>query len=129
MADKSNYKDQELKYNKHMQLLSETSHEYLFETENGCTFTRQKLTPANISFEIQDWKSYRALYEIDECTKNLFPEATHLIELSTFRSQEDPLFVAVPCHIKSGTKHQLIMYTDDDLPPIQVKLKKIHNWR
>lgn len=111
-----------------MKLLSENQLEYLFETGNGATFTRQKLQLADISLELDGWKSWRVLFHIPMDMKNLFPEATHMIELSTFRSQEDPLFVAVPCHIKDGTKHQLIVYEDDDTLPLQVKIKKIHNW-
>ena len=112
-----------------MKLLSETSTEYKFETSTGCTFTRQKLNPSNISLELKGWKSWRVLYDIPAGMLQQFPEATHLIELSPFRGQEDPLFVACPCHIKSGTKHQLIIYTDDDLPPEQAQIVKTHNWK
>ena len=111
-----------------MKLLSNQNGLLTFGTSTGATWSRPLLKSTQITMELHNWKSYRVLYEIDECTQNLFPEATHLIELSAFRSQEDPLFVAVSCHIKSGTKHQLIIYTDDDLPPTQVKIKKIHNW-
>ena len=111
-----------------MKLLSQTALDYLFETSNGGTFTRQILKPSNISLEIQGWKSWRALYDIPLDMIDLFPHATHMIELSPFRSQDDPLFIACPCHIKEGTKHQLMIYEDDDREPTQVKVIKIHNW-
>lgn len=99
-----------------------------FVTSNGSTWSRPHLTSTGNSVVIDGWKTWRTLYEIDPNMKSLFPNATHLIELTPNHSQEDPLFVAVPCHIKEGTKHQMIIYTDDEVPPLQVKVKKFVNW-
>lgn len=111
-----------------MKLLSDKNGVMTFETSNGGTWTRPHLNPARISVVLDGWKSWRALYEVDEATKKLFPQATFLLELTPNYVQEDPLFMAVPCHIKAGTTHQMMIYEDDDKPPTQVRVKKHVNW-
>jgi len=99
-----------------------------FVTSTGCSWTRPCLKSTGNSVVIDGWKSWRTLYEIDANMKSLFPNATHLIEMTPNYHQEDPLFVAVPCHLKAGTKHQMIIYADDEEPALQVKVKKFVNW-
>jgi len=111
-----------------MKLLADKNGILTFTTSNGAIWSRPRLKTTLTSVALDKWKSWRTLYEIDEATKNLFPAATHLVELTPNYCQEDPLFTAVPCHIKEGTKHQLVIYIDDDAPPIQVKITKRVNW-
>jgi hypothetical protein len=108
-------------------LLETTSFGYKFETSNGCTFTRERLRPTGIAYELNGWSHTRELYELTEHDRKLFPKATHRISLTSHRDQSDPMFVCSPCWIKEGTKHQLLYIGDDDVVS-QVRIKTVYDW-
>jgi hypothetical protein len=111
-----------------MKLIETNSFGYKFETGNGCTFTRERLKPCHIAYELDGWYGSRSLYELTEHDRITFPEATHRIALRQDRSQDDPFFVTVPCWIKKGTKHQLQYISDDDEKFQQAKIKKVYDF-
>jgi hypothetical protein len=111
-----------------MKLLETTTFGYKFETSNGCTFTRERLKPTLLAYELDGYVHTRDLYELTEHDRSIFPKATHRISLTSHREQSDPMFVSAPCWIKEGTKHQLLYMADDD-SLVQARIKKVYDWR
>jgi hypothetical protein len=108
-----------------MQLIETTAFGYKFETSNGCTFTRERLRPTGIAYDLDGHAGARDLYELTDYDRKIFPRATHRLALSSARDQSCPLFVSAPCWIKEGTKHQLVYMSNDDTL-VQARIKKIY---
>ena len=111
-----------------MKLISQDRSSLSFSTGSGCTFSRPRLLWTGWVVQLEGWAHPRNLYRLEEADRENFPQASWRVELGGI-DQEDPLFVAAPCWLKPGTKHQLVIQSDDDLPPTQVRVTKWSDWR
>jgi len=110
-----------------MTFLEPTSSGSTFAPRNACIFTRDRLKPTQIAYELDGYVHARYLYELTDHDRAVFPKATHRISLTSHRDQSDPMFVSAPCWIKEGTKHQLVYMSDDDTL-VQARIKKVYDW-
>lgn len=111
-----------------MKLIAEHPTFYEFGLSEGVRWARQKLIWASKSLELRGWEGARNLFLPTEDDLRNFPGVEYRLQLTSNRTQEDPLFVTMPCRIKEGTKSVLQIFTDDGKPPTECRIKKLYNW-